>query len=562
MTELRKQYDRNDDDYSFRELSSSDRGPISNNIRQKSEVSKVVLKPAGTRVVSNEIEQENFIPPPRKTTLVIKPKDYDLEMKTEHARAIKHDNDLAQLARNRISALKPKDKGVKIKNEQITTIRHKNPAIEVILKHAKIIEIEEQDLEAKTQLTMPIESDDENIEPKSGHDQAIKSEYHNTEPIYEHKGPIGSKTQNGKMSTAPSANIESEHQDMGTDNEHVATIKLENQDVKIKNTEHTATTKSEIPNVEAKTKHNKTIETEAETPNKEVDSIGSQRPVQDQLPIKPSPKQPFQKAVANQSHHFTQNQVPIISCKSPPFPLVLEAYNNLFRTYYSLLPTISTTSLSHALTQISILLYISTIYNSLHLLRPYILSVLFSFGRSLWESIASDPLRWLLLATKLRCAPMFKESMIHLVGRYPAWPSDTIRRGELPEEVVICYMNKVEEMKELKARVDEVLFTLSLRRKGREIPMVLGEGDANQRQFVNWSVRNIWRDWFGEMLLRCGQLRRSETPENRDGEIYRLIDRAEDAYLPLDEVVETLKSCCHERKIAEIVRGERVLGFE
>jgi hypothetical protein len=98
-----------------------------------------------------------------------------------------------------------------------------------------------------------------------------------------------------------------------------------------------------------------------------------------------------------------------------PEPLLLEAYNNLFLIYYSFEPSISTTDILLALKESSLLVKVAETYGSLPIVRPYINSALFAFGRDLYKSIAKDPPTWMVFAAKLRSAVIFQGTFTFLL---------------------------------------------------------------------------------------------------------------------------------------------------
>ncbi|KAF8863812.1 hypothetical protein BDZ45DRAFT_583198, partial [Acephala macrosclerotiorum] len=99
---------------------------------------------------------------------------------------------------------------------------------------------------------------------------------------------------------------------------------------------------------------------------------------------------------------------------------LLEAYNNLFLTYYSQSPVIDASDIEVALKQTEQLVDVASIYGSLPIIRHHVNSCLFSFHRELYEAIARDPPRWVKLSILIESTPIFKEGIIHIVGTFPS----------------------------------------------------------------------------------------------------------------------------------------------
>jgi hypothetical protein len=105
---------------------------------------------------------------------------------------------------------------------------------------------------------------------------------------------------------------------------------------------------------------------------------------------------------------------------------VLAAYHNLFLIIYSRPPIIDTEDISNALRQAELLIKIAELYSSIQTIRPCLNNSMLQYGRDMYTAILADPPRWLRLSLCLESAPIFKEAIIHIVGRYPFWPSSTV----------------------------------------------------------------------------------------------------------------------------------------
>ncbi|KAI9646287.1 hypothetical protein NHQ30_005728 [Ciborinia camelliae] len=215
-------------------------------------------------------------------------------------------------------------------------------------------------------------------------------------------------------------------------------------------------------------------------------------------------------------------------------PDVLDAYHSLFLCYYGFAPTISSTDLAIAVKQSQMLVKISTLYHSLKLVKPHIIASLLSHGRNLHSSIRHDPPRFLILAFKLECAPIFKEALIHIVGQAPSWPWPTPPdRIDAPLREFV--QKKIDELQAKRCEANHALFQSCLVHEGVRVSI----NNLNPDTFDIWVIVQMWHDWFTQQVHQCARIRRDE---NRSAErnMYRLMAQGGEAYLKIDEMMATL----------------------
>ncbi|KAA6412272.1 MAG: hypothetical protein FRX48_04424 [Lasallia pustulata] len=206
---------------------------------------------------------------------------------------------------------------------------------------------------------------------------------------------------------------------------------------------------------------------------------------------------------------------------------ILLAYDSLFLMYYNRAPSVSTTSISVALTQCEAIVSIATIYGSLDVARPYLGNSLSQFRHALYSAITEDPPRWLTLSIPLESASIFSEALIHLVGSWPysTWPTPA---ATIPPAMTELIKRKAKRLHDLRAQVDRDLLTNSL-----------SAPDGNPVSFAadpaSWFVVQMFRDW---LAARLHEMRMAGKPHY--GFVYRLMRKGGEAYLPLERVVEAL----------------------
>ncbi|KAL3419473.1 hypothetical protein PVAG01_09695 [Phlyctema vagabunda] len=222
-------------------------------------------------------------------------------------------------------------------------------------------------------------------------------------------------------------------------------------------------------------------------------------------------------------------------CGGVPLPL-LEAFNNLFRTYHNLAPNIDTENINNALEQSELLLIVAKIYGGVPMVRTHVNNIMLQYGLDIYKAVLIDPPRWLSLAAQLESAPIFKEAMVHVVGMWPSWHSNYSFDG-LPISTRNLIMQKVEDLTILRHEANEKLLLASIQLAHHDHKIMLDP--LEKLSFDTWVIVQIWRDWF------CHKLTSLNTPGRNKyaiGKVYRQINEGGDAYLPFTHVHEVLQA--------------------
>ena len=168
------------------------------------------------------------------------------------------------------------------------------------------------------------------------------------------------------------------------------------------------------------------------------------------------------------------------------------------------------------------------------LASPHINSYLYNFGEKMYASIFNDPPRWLKMSCALKSGPIFKAAITHIVGQYPHWPWTSISNDGLPEELRSMIRLKVDEMSNVKSRVDGSLYASTLANGEQEVSLF----NLDRPSINSWLVVASWRDWYCHSLSQsnvAGHMGKS------DAQMYRLMARGGGTYLPLASVLEKLR---------------------
>lgn len=264
----------------------------------------------------------------------------------------------------------------------------------------------------------------------------------------------------------------------------------------------------------------------------------------------------FFRSMANLTLAGAHSTFHLPSTNQPQEPAItnsiLRDYDNLFRIFYNYAPSLNPTYLPSAYSECKSLLSLADMYDALPVVGPRIDHHLLRFSSRLFKQIAKYPPSYLKLGYLARSRIIFTEALIHVVGR---WPLDLPHlRGdhvgyEVPETVIEVIEDKVDELEEIKAKVESKLFRLTL---------TTSRGDRVNpaNDYLGWLAMSVFRQWLAENTTPPvqGILRPSATAANQPppppppplpmntGRIYRALGSTNpQSYLGHDELKRFLK---------------------
>lgn len=240
-------------------------------------------------------------------------------------------------------------------------------------------------------------------------------------------------------------------------------------------------------------------------------------------------------------------------------PLIRD-YDNLFRIFYNYPPILNSVNIASAYAECKSLLNIADMYDALPVVGPRVDHHLLRFSSRLFKQIAKYPPSYLKLGYLARSRVIFSEALIHVVGQWPA-ALPHLRNGSfspLPDAVLDLIEDKVEDLEDLKARVEAKLFRLTLTTSR-------GERVSPSNAYLDWLAVSLFRQWLVENttpppapILKNSPQRNNVSndrpPQNNgamqspatvpvpSGRVYRLLGSSStEAYLPHDELKRFLK---------------------
>jgi hypothetical protein len=210
-----------------------------------------------------------------------------------------------------------------------------------------------------------------------------------------------------------------------------------------------------------------------------------------------------------------------------PHTAVVEIYNQILGSFYSVPLSIPTTTCSDTLTTCESLVEIAASLKCMPLIAPSVTSALLSHHRTLFTAISRDPARYLLLALPLRSTALFTDSFTHIIGAHPSWPWPT-PRSVLPPTILSLVIAKSAELDRMCVETERelLLLTIEMAKSGPVQPQ-------HYNHFDTWFVVQLFRDTLARAFHAL------ETAKDRTlkrGKLYRQIARGGDAYMPLAEM--------------------------
>ncbi|KIX99826.1 uncharacterized protein Z520_04462 [Fonsecaea multimorphosa CBS 102226] len=211
----------------------------------------------------------------------------------------------------------------------------------------------------------------------------------------------------------------------------------------------------------------------------------------------------FFRSMANLtfSHHGPASQSSAQLATPAPDPCLtnplLRDYDNLFRIFYNYAPVLNSSNIASAYSECKALLSLADMYDALPVVGPRIDHHLLRFSSRLFKQIAKYPPSYLKLGYLARSRIIFSEALTHVVGQWPAAlpyikPPDHSGAGyEVPQSVIDLIEDKVDELEELKQKVETKLYRLTLTTSR-------GERVNPANDYLGWLAVSLWRQWLAE----------------------------------------------------------------
>ncbi|KAG6149242.1 hypothetical protein E4U11_000222 [Claviceps purpurea] len=169
--------------------------------------------------------------------------------------------------------------------------------------------------------------------------------------------------------------------------------------------------------------------------------------------------------------------------------VVLRNYDNLFRIIYNGRPMLDNVDTFRACMQCELLLKLADQYDALAVVAPCVEHHMLQFQSRLWKAMAKDVRGYFELGYLARSKVIFKEALIHVVGRW--YLSQKRPDLDVPDFVLDIAEDKVYELQEKASRVEYQLFRLSLTTEQ-------GKRVRPAQDYLDWLVVSLFREWLAD----------------------------------------------------------------
>lgn len=196
------------------------------------------------------------------------------------------------------------------------------------------------------------------------------------------------------------------------------------------------------------------------------------------------------------THHHTQSTSQLAPAPPPTDPALasrlIRDYDNLFRIFYNDAPSLNALNIANAYSESKSLLFIADMYDALPVVGSRVDHHLLRFSSRLFKQIAKYPPSYLKLGYLARSKIIFSEAMTHVIGQWPQpYPYLREQGYEVPDSVIELIEDKVDELEEMKSKIEAKLFRLTL---------TTNRGDRVNptNDYLGWLAMSLFRQWVAE----------------------------------------------------------------
>lgn len=291
----------------------------------------------------------------------------------------------------------------------------------------------------------------------------------------------------------------------------------------------------------------------------------------------PARSNSFFRSMANLTLHGHSQSTTNLPALPPPTdpatlsPLIRD-YDNLFRTFYNHTPVLNTINIASAYSECKALLSLADMYDCLPIIGSRVDHHLLRFSSRLFKQIAKYPPSYLKLGYLSRSRIIFSEALTHVVGQWPQ-PQPYLN-DMVPDTVLELIEDKVDELDELRSKVEMKLFRLTLTTSR-------GERVTPANDYLGWLAMSLFRQWVAENttpppapILKNNTARATNAnlqnsplpplpPAVNTGRVYRLIGNTNSqGYLAHEELKRFLKLQPTSSKDSSLYNRDNLRRFE
>ncbi|KAL4961831.1 uncharacterized protein BDV14DRAFT_203431 [Aspergillus stella-maris] len=204
----------------------------------------------------------------------------------------------------------------------------------------------------------------------------------------------------------------------------------------------------------------------------------------------------------------------------PEWPLkTRHVWSNIFRIVYNLHPTLDYDGHDFLLDNCQALLELAEELQLFDIVSTAMHTSLLSFDQQLYQLIAKDTIGWIKLGVRLQSGAIFKESMIHLVGKWNLLDEED--RSPLPANIHSLCVRKVQELQVIKQAIDLQMVN--------KLPRPRSDSSRHRetKNIFGWMALTFYQQWLCESFAT----NRNHHAPDGGAAFYRAIAAGGDAYL-------------------------------
>ena len=222
-------------------------------------------------------------------------------------------------------------------------------------------------------------------------------------------------------------------------------------------------------------------------------------------------------------------------------------YDNILRAFYSEPLQLNHKQIRFAVQDCHAVIDIAERLQCMSIVTMPVDNALVRFGQNLWHSIASGPASWANLAFRLKSELLYREAVIHLVGRYPGRFSDDpsircVDFSTLKPEILGLVKRKHNELDLKKKSVETRIMGHYPPHIQKPSPAMANVGAGSitkrgygvstrvqdyQRDIHGWMAMCLFRHWVGQHMSNDG----ARLAPDGGWKFYDAISRGYDAYI-------------------------------
>ena len=203
---------------------------------------------------------------------------------------------------------------------------------------------------------------------------------------------------------------------------------------------------------------------------------------------------------------------------------IYKHYDNLFKAFYNIIPDFDESSFGHLIQSCGSLLAVAEAHDAVtHIADKIDLALLRKHGQ-LFDAIAVNPAPWSELGLRLESPTIFREAIIHLVGRWPSMSEGV--RSNLRDEIRLLCQKKHDALHARKGVIEVRIASYYPQVLDRTVEFNPGRHSYSSDIYL-WMAVSLFRHWFAQAVCED----RGRNSIDGGARLYRQLDAAGYAYL-------------------------------